>query len=247
MGRETQFFIFDKEKAKNNLSEILSSLNYVETFKDFVLKRNVHRQEIIDYKDVLLRVESDINLISPQELFEIDHWMHQVGMSKSEFYIENGLHLLVSLHGQSAYGFMFQYGNFNFHYESDDVVFENSYGINMKSDYFIKYMDYMILILNKLAKEILKDEDLIQDHLSEVNNVVSENEDNEKLLKIIDNEFNSLKNYFDEYNNSSSENFSIINPEAQTIFTTDLFLNNVIYMKNQITNTRTNVLIIDSI
>lgn len=74
MGRDTSIYMFDKEKATANLYEHLQhKIYHTKTFKDYIKNRQeeINSSYNISIDKILETVRNDINMITPDELFEI--------------------------------------------------------------------------------------------------------------------------------------------------------------------------------
>lgn len=245
MGRDTDFYIMNKEKVREKLyPDIISSDKFTESFKDFIIRRNsiFGNDYNTNYENIIEKAKSDINNILPSELFELTYWFGEIGYD----YENKGIELLYNLNGTTAYSFMFQYGNFKDYYPLNELN-EVWSGKSVNPNDFIRFLDYMILLMGKIViSKIDNSEYGLMDSEKEYINKLTDNYKDEKLLQeIIDSEFEYLKNGYITYIESNSN--SKLSPEVNTIFWAQSFLESCIEMKIKITESNTKVLIVDSI
>lgn len=244
MGRDTYFYIMNKEKVREKLyPELISSDKFTESFKEFIRRRkSIHGNAYnTNYEDVIEKAKLDINTILPSELFELTYWFEEIGYD----YKAKGIDVLDYLHGTTAYSFMFQYGNFTHYYPLEELNEEWS-GKSVNPNDFIRFLDYMILLMGKIViSKIADSEDELTDFEKEyITTVADRYKDDKLLLEIIDSEFDYLKKEYISYTQSDSHRPG---PEANTIFYAWSFLDRSIKMKIKITESNTSILIVDSI
>ena len=245
MGRDTDFFILHKEIARTELYPVLiSSDSFTESFKEFLIRRKTICDDDYDvrYESIVEKVSTDIKSILPSELFELTYWLGEIGYD----YEGKGIELLFNLHGTTAYSFMFQYGNFKDYYPLDEF-YEAWSGKRVDPKDFIRFLDYMILLMGKIsASQITGSEYGLTDAEKEYISVLQEAYSDEKLLQeIIDAEFEYLKKEFITYIENGSE--SKTSPEVNCVYWASGFLDSCIEMKARIAETGTMILIVDSI
>lgn len=249
MGRDTNFYIVNKEKVRENLyPDLVSSDKFSESFKKFIIRRKsiFGNDYNTNYENIIEKVKSDINRILPSELFELIYWCEEIKYD----YETKGIESLYCLHGTTAYSFMFQYGNFTHYYPLDELNEEWS-GRSVNPNDFIRFLDYMILLMGKIVISRIDDSyydltDSEKEQIKDPINTLTDSYKDEKLLQeIIDSEFEYLKKEYISYIESNSN--SKLSPEVNTIPWAWNFLNSCIKMKMKITESNTKVLIVDSI
>ncbi len=245
MGRDTNFYIMNKEIVKEKLyPDLISSDKFTETFKNFLIRRKsiCGNGYNINYENIIEKVKSDINTILPRELFELIYWFEEIEYE----YTAKGIDFLYNLHGTTAYSFMFQYGNFTYYYPLDEFH-EGNDGHNVNPKDFIRFLDYMILLMGKIVMSKINESEYdLTDSEKEYISKLAVSYKNEKLLqKLIDSEFEYLKKEYISYNESDSD--SRHSPEVNTLSSAGSFLDKCIEMKIKIIEKNTNVLIVDSV
>lgn len=266
MGRTTEFYKLDDEKAKNNLIlDLLSKTKFKKSFEDFIIERKAEFGDDYDvtFNDVIGKVSSNINTIRPNELWELTFWIDEIKYERTrhgenyekindELYINNGIESLYQIHGVDAYGFMFQYGNFTDYFDVDQIDEIND-GKNVNSKDFIRFLDYMLLLMKRIIEADLDESEYNNEFSEEVINEISQienlNQENTLLFQRIEAEFVWLKQNFlkEKENVELDENYRSKNPDYHTIFCADWFFENCIRMKKEIEEINTNILIVDSI
>lgn len=267
MGRTTEFFKLNAEKAKNNLLlDLLSKTKFKKSFEDFISERKALCGDDFDviFTDVIQKVSYNINDILPNELWEINYWLYEIVYERTheqgenyekiykELYINNGIESLYEIQSIDAYGFMFQYGNFTDYFDVDQIS-EGNDGENVKTKDFIRFLDYMILLMKKIIEADLdKSEykhEFSKEEIEEISKIEDLNQENKLLFELIDREFVWLKqNFFKEKESENlEENYRSRNGDYYTIFCADGFFKNCIRMKKEIEEINTNILIVDSI
>jgi hypothetical protein len=245
MGRDTDFYILNKEKVREKLyPDIISPDKFTESFKNFIIRRkSICGDEYnTNYDNIIEKVKSDINTILPSELFELIYWFEEIEYE----YTAKGIEFLYNLHGITAYSFMFQYGNFTNYYPLDELD-EGNDGHSVNPKDFIRFLDYMILLMGKIVMSKIdsSEYDLTNSKKEYISKVADSYKDEKLLQQIIDSEFEYLKKEYISYIESDSN--SKISPEVNTIFWAEGFLESCIAMKIKITESNSKVLIVDSI
>jgi hypothetical protein len=245
MGRDTDFYIMNKEKVREELyPDIISSDKFTESFKNFIIRRKsiCGNDYNTNYENIIKKAKSDINSILPSELFELTYWFGEIEYD----YETKGIELLYNLHGTTAYSFMFQYGNFTDYYALDALK-EVWSGKSVNPNDFIRFLDYMILLMGKIVISKIDDSEynLTDSEKEYISKVADSYKDQKLLQEIIDSEFEYLKKEYISYIESDSN--SKLSPEVNTIFWARGFLDSCIEMKIKIAESNTKVLIVDSI
>lgn len=211
MGRNTEIYMFDKEKASAYLYKDLQHRIFpTGTFKEYLenRKKDVSGYEI-SFDKILETVKSDINMISADELFEINLFLSDEIYStfKNENYSARENHLLdLCMHygifllyelptSTVCTSYMFQYGNYT-HYFPIEEMRDLDGGININSKDFLCFNDYMILITEKILSGKLDGygHDFTENEKNIIDEIKAENINNSLLSEEIENEFIYLKN-----------------------------------------------------
>lgn len=265
MGRNTDIYIFDKDKASTNLYLDLKSNKLYETsFEEFIKRRKneIGNSYNHSYENILNTIKDDINKISADELFELLHYIFDYDMNlkkhgygedywklkekeEQEMYEKYGVSLLYELPTSTVcYSYMFQYGNYTNYYPIEEIKFDkDDEGENISSFDFLKFNDYMILTMKKIIDGKLDGDSnyyLNDNEMSVLNKVIIEHVDNNILHLNIEKEFNWIKSCFDSEGKGNE-------PEKNTVYRATEFLSKSIELKskiNPIKNTR--VVIVDS-
>lgn len=265
MGRTTEFFKLDAEKAKTNLIlDLHSKTKFKKSFEDFISERKAEFGDDFDvtFNDVIKKVSTNINTIRPNELWELTFWIGEIESERiyqqgesyekvhNELYINNGIESLYEIISTNAYGFMFQYGNFTDSFDVDQINEIND-GKNVKTKDFIRFLDYMILLMKKILEANLTwyKYEFSTEEIEEILKIEDLNKENKILFELIDREFVWLKqNFFEEKERENQEeNYRSRNGDYYTVFCADSFFENCIRMKKEINEINTNILIVDSI
>ncbi len=252
MGRNTEIYIFDKDKASTNLYlDIKLNKLYETSFEEFIKRRKnkIGNSYNHSYENILNTIKVDINKITADELFELLHYLFDYDMNlKKHFYGEDfwklkekeeqevydkyGITLLYELRNTTAcYSYMFQYGNYTHYYPIEEIKFDkDDEGENIDSVDFLKFNDYMILMMKRILDSKLYDDGdyfLNNNEMDILNKVVKENEENYILHLIIEKEFDFIKSQYDlEYSGR--------NIERETVYLASEFLNKSIEIKSKI-------------
>ena len=184
-------------------------------------------------------------------MFEITLWLYDLQYSLNpreygnrDFFEDRGIELLFDLHGATASGFMFQLGAFSHHFEIEGHH-ELYHGYNLESSYFLKFMDYMILLMKSLLDEKLDDyePEFTADQISEVETITQKYGSEQVLFEIISSEIESFKGYWAAHDENSSYRIS---PEVQTIYMAEAFFLDCLKAKRTISDVNTHILLLDS-
>jgi len=261
MGRTTDFFKLNAEKAKSNLIlDLHSKTKFKKSFEDFLIERKaeVGNDFNVSFNNLIQKVSSNINTILPSELWELTYWLGEIYHERTklgensekvdyELYINNGIEILHVLISVNAYGFMFQYGNFTDQFKVNQII-DSWSGINVNAKDFIRFLDYMILLMKKILEADLSNDSyqFSIEEIDEASKIENKNQENKLLFELIDREFNHLKeNFFAEKENL--ENYGSRDPDYFTVLCAESFFHNCLEMKKEIEEINTNILILDSI
>lgn len=245
MGRDTWFYILNKEKVREKLyPDMISPDKFAESFKNFTKRRKsiCGNDYNTNYENIIEKAKSNINDILPSELFELTYWFGEIEYDSKD----KGIDLLFYLHGTTAYSFMFQYGNFTHYFPLDESI-EKWSGSTVNPNDFIRFLDYMILLMSKIVISKVDDleYDLTYSQIEYINTVEKSYEDEKLLQEIIDSEFEYLKKEYIGYVESDSN--SKLSPEVNTIPWAGNFFDSCIEIKMKITESNTKIFIVDSI
>ncbi|MCT2562803.1 hypothetical protein [Chryseobacterium herbae] len=238
--------MFDKEKASVRLYEDLQHKKFhTRTFKTFLEDR---KKEIgnydITFEKVLEKVKCDINTITADELFEINLFLSEEVYSEytgsnyatsekhlGDLYDHYGLILLYELPTSTVCtSYMFQYGNYTHYfpiYELENYESgNNDGGVNMDSTDFLKFNDYMILLMKMILDKKLDgyEYDFTKSEEDIIRRITTDHQNNLILFKEIERECDFIKE------SSADEK----GPYAQAIYYAYAFFKQSIEMKLRI-------------
>lgn len=256
MGRDTSIYMFDKEKATANLYEHLQNKTYhTRTFKDYIKNRQeeINSSYNISIDKILETVRNDINTITPDELFEIILFFYEdvspqfynAPWKKRDQYIErlynrSGITLLYEIPSSTiCYSYMFQYANYTHYFPLDEIKSEDG-GTNILSEDFLRFNDYVILVMKRILERKLDgyDYELTEEEEKIIEGIKNENQNNSLLFEIIEDELNFLIELSATDNNG---------PYSETIYRAYDFLIRSIEMKSRIdVQKNPRIVIIDS-
>lgn len=255
MGRAVEIYKLNEGDAKTRLYDNLISTNrHKKSFKTFINERHLSEEKDDVFENICNKVKSDINTILPWELFQIVLWFSgRINLNKSKeetdvLYNQNGLCLLFELYGTSSSAFMFQFGTFLDHFATKEGVSEGKLGYNVKTPFFIKFLDYMILLTRALLEEKFNNHtyNFTIDEIEEIFKIEEVYKNEQKLFEVIRSETKILKRCWKDYCRRDNEKYSRITPETQTVFETANFFGKCIEAKKTISSINTNILILDS-
>jgi len=257
MGRNTEIYMFDKEKASAHLYEDLKHTTFHKrTFKTYLEDRKKELSGTdfeVGFEEILNTIKNDINAITPDELFEINLFLSEEIHSKFsaegypviEKHLQNlndrfGIILLYELPTSTVCtSYMFQYGNYTHYFPIYDMPSKDG-GTNLDSKDFLHFNDYIILLTKMILDNNLdgyeytftKDEEEI------IHRITEENQNHLVLFKEVENEYEFLKNAISTDTNG---------PNAQTIYYAYTFFKQSLEMKSRIqTEKNPRIVILDS-
>lgn len=255
MGRHTSIYMFNKEKAAANLYEDLQHRTYhAGTFKKFIEDRNKEFNTYnMSFSSILEIIRTDANLLTPDDLFEITLFLsnHIYNLSKQEdwntsmkqiesLYNHYGIIELFKLPTKTVCtAYMFQYGNYTEYFPLDEIKGDDG-GANILSEDFLRFNDYVILVMKRIIESKLNDnDDQLTDEEEKIIEVIKiENKDNSHLFEVVENELNFLIDM------ASNDNDG---PYSQTIYYANVFLSKAIEMKLKIDiEKNSRIVIVDS-
>lgn len=255
MGRDTSIYMFDRVKTSTNLYNDLQNKVYpTGTFKNFIEDRKKKFNEgYVSFDNILETVKNDINRITSDELFEIILFLdekirtqfHNVPWHERDQYLEklydhSGITLLYKIPSSTiCYSYMFQYGNYTHYFPLDEIKSEDG-GTNILSEDFLRFNDYVILVMKRIIERKLNgyDYELTEEEENSIGIIKTENKDNALLFEVIEDELNFLIEM------SATDNDG---PYSQTIYHAYDFLRRSIEMKSKIdVQKNPRIVIIDS-
>lgn len=86
MGRTTEFYKLDAEKARKNLVlDLNSKTKFKKSFKNFIDERKAEFGDDFEvtFNDVIEKVSSNVNTILPNELWELTFWLGEIEHERS--------------------------------------------------------------------------------------------------------------------------------------------------------------------
>lgn len=239
-------------KQYNLPKGFILNTNSNKSFKTFLIHRNKEVGISADLFDrICNKVHTNINTILPSELFELTFWLGDLCFDlrdvnkeiSKELFEDNGLDELLHLHGRTAYGFMFRFGTFTDYFEIEGIN-EGDDGFNLDHDYFIKFLDFVILLMGKLIEENLEPDyqhEFTNEERIEIKHIEQKYKADSIFFEAIEKEFNYL------VNNYKRDNPIHRDPDITAVNMASSYFCYCITMKNSITTSNTNILILDSI
>lgn len=263
MGRIVETYMFHKEYASTNLYEDLKDKRlYQKTFNEFLYQRRADfgSDSNIIFDKILSDVYDDINYIGPDDLYRIvlylnnelefgkfenlmwgsDRDLHLKSQQEiGEIYENYGIILLDEIHSKTTCAsYMNQLHNFMGFFPIKAICAE---GFNLRSEDFLMFNDYIVLITHSIIKSGICDFDInrLGVKSNEIEKVILKYKNNQKMHQCIEYEFNILKSCLSEEQGSCEV-------EKNTVYAADTFLDQALEMKQRI-NPRINprIVIID--
>ncbi|AYZ13511.1 hypothetical protein EGY05_16895 [Chryseobacterium arthrosphaerae] len=257
MGRNTSIYMFNKEKAAAHLYEDLQHRTYhAGTFKKFIEDRNKEFSDYhynISFDTILETVKNDINMITPDELFvltlffdeEVYPQFYNAPLSERDQYFEklydhSGITLLYEIPTSTVcYSYMFQYANYTHYFPLDEIKSDDG-GTNILSEDFLRFNDYIILLMKRILENKLDgyDYQLTEEEEQIIDTIKTENQSNPVLFEVIEEELQFITE------TSATDHKG---PYSQTICYAYDFLNKAIEMKLKIDiEKNSRIVIVDS-
>lgn len=249
MGRDTDFYKLDREKATKHLVPLLGpDTRYATTFESFLAARNSEFPDLaVDYNEVMEIIRTDINRIGDYQLSEIIHYIGEEILNnktlvfpheiKSFNYCEyeltqHGIESIFSVVSVTAYSFMFQWGHYQDIFEPDEFFRNVGEGRNISTPDFLNFLDYIILLCRDLMNSEMCDftYDYSEAKKTVILDIEERNKDNEKLRQLIEREFTFLLGLWNQYKDDWEDR----NPDLMTITCADWFFERALYMKEVI-------------
>lgn len=225
--------------------------HYNKLHEDFLediakLGRNPYQKYFThSFKDILNTIKDDINKITADELFDLLQYIYfydknrkdrEVGeefwkyynRENQQIYEKYGILELYRIPTSNAcYSYMNQYCNYIEFYPIEEVLFdEEDEGLNISSLDFLKFNDYMIVLMKRIVDSEPADSYIyvLDDHeMLILDKVVIEYKTNDTLHSIIEDEFNFIKSCI-------QHEFSVYCPRHETLFRATEFLKKSIQM-----------------
>lgn len=262
MGRNTEFYVFEKEKASDVLYAALKDgVLHKKTFEEYLTKRKTEfgSSYFSEIDKILETVKNDINYISSDDLYEIINYINGEIFEKFEgqgnsrwdsyhaginrLYDLYGIKLLYEVHTSTVcYSYMFQFGNYKDYFAIEGVREEDGYNINSLD--YLSFNDYMILLTDRIRTDVafgsVDYSDITENETKVVNDIKSYYQDNKLLFEVIEKELVWLK---EAWQTPEDEN----KPEKNTIWWAELFFSKAMEIKETIKKYHTRVVILDSI
>jgi hypothetical protein len=269
MGRETDIYLFNKNKASAILyTDLILNNKFEISFEEFIISRKNELSQYnrsnpynISSKKILEIIENDINEITSTELHELIRYLLDCNrdLKKLDFGDDSwelrttnlekyGIILLYEIKPKTqCWSYMFQYGDYTNEYPIEEIRFDNEdQGINIDSTDFLKFNDYVILMMKKILDLELYD-DYSYVHTFEMDvlrQTVIEYKDDMTLSKVIENNFNWIKSNWEEEVALGNDNS---NAYAQIVYYASGVLRKSIEMKLKIKPSENpRVVIVDS-
>lgn len=272
MSRYVFFYKLNSSEGKETLFHYLTSkIKSKISFKDFIADRRLEcgKSFTTTYDQIIKSVLANFNEILPSELREIVNWYEQVAITilgENDSWKEydnlamtmlknSGIELIfeITSSSTSCYAFIFQYGTFSDHYDLDAFDEKDDEGSNFKSHEFIRFVEYMVLLLCKINESGLDGPafDYENKYSNNAQHVIERikltYKDDDKLNVLIEDEFANIKKHWLEHlENRKGDNHARISPEAHTVYDTYNFLISCLEMLESIKEENQNVVMIHS-
>jgi len=247
MGRNTEIYTFNKEKAKQNLLPFISNKVLTEhSFIQFLNKREKEYGSVLGTSadQLALVISEDINYVSPNNFLELMFFLSNEIIYPTpdpEKDIEDyGITLLYELPTTTVCtGYMFQYGNYTHHYPVENLG-KSDCGVNISAEDFSGFNAYMILLTRKILDSGIDGDAYTENNFTDAERKIYEEirlkfSEDEKFQNIVEEEFLYLKKSFISDNSG---------PDAQTIYYASNFFSTSIMMHQKITQ-QNRVVILD--
>lgn len=248
MGRNTEIYTFDREKAKQNLLPFISDkvLNG-KSFLQFLNERtNEYGKSICTEIHQVARVISeDINDIRPDDLLELMFFFDEEIIYNKNI-PENdagnyGIRLLYELPAKTVCtGYMFQYGNYTHHYPIEEIH-KTDAGMNISTEAFLGFNAYIILLTGKILDSGIDGHSYTEENFTDTEKKIYQEiyrkfSDQRDFLNVVEKEFSYLKENFAKDDNGA---------DAQTVWYALDFFSKSVEMHQQIHHHQGRVVILD--
>lgn len=238
MGRDTSIYMIDKTKTANLYNDLQNKVYHTGTFKKFIEHRKKKFNTYnMNFGHIMEIIRNDANLLTPDDLFEITLFLRsqiwtlpkQEGWDTSMEQIESiythyGIIELFKLPTKTVCtAYMFQYGNYTEYFPLDEIKGDDG-GSNILSEDFLRFNDYVILVMKRILESKLNENDdqLTEEEEKIVEAIKTENKDHSRLFEVVENQLNFLIDMAANDNDG---------PYSQTIYYASVFLSKAIEMK----------------
>ncbi|MEZ4920355.1 MAG: hypothetical protein R2792_14730 [Saprospiraceae bacterium] len=236
MGREVWIYKLKNEQVKNGLQRLSSNefgFNY--TFENSIKDRQT--------VDVLNFLNKENNTVTPELLFEITYWLsEQIGLQDIEKDLflnsELGISQIFESNTKSeANSFMIAYYNYldSIEQSESSCKFFDS-GIVTNTEAFLEFLNFFILLLNKINTLKNEPNKYTQEMNNEVNAAKKEKNADTGFKDILNSEFKLFRSLYEStFENEQSSDLNNY-PEFELIIRNFELLSKAIEMKRQIKN-----------
>ncbi|MEN0053391.1 MAG: hypothetical protein AAGC65_06965 [Mucilaginibacter sp.] len=265
MSRYVFFYKLNSKQGEEHLlNDLVSTNKFEKSFANFLTHRRAEcgSSYKTTYHQVIKSILTDFNEILPSEIHEIVRWyennvygnnfncFREKEQRVAALLKESGIELLFKITSSSAscYAFIFQYGNFTDRYKINAIDENDDEGSNIKSYDFIRFLEYVILLMCKINEAGLEDIfDYPDSQIRMIEGIKFSYEDDIKLHKLIEDEFNYIKKSWVKYEKKRNKGIDErITPEIQTVYNACFFLNACLEMIESIKEENKNILMLHS-
>ncbi|SDJ37664.1 hypothetical protein [Chryseobacterium jejuense] len=213
MERNITIYMFDSTKAASNLyKDLQHRIYHTSTFKNYIedQEKQVENNNI-NFNSLLECVGNDINMMHPNDLYEITHFfksqIHPLFPNDSvearEEYFKTlydylgitKLYELTTTNACKAYGYLYEA-----YIDSFPVtgIQGKDLSINIRTEDFLHFNNFLILVTKKIIDSQLYDypDELTEEEESIIETVQSENLQNELMSEVIEEEMKFLTKVF---------------------------------------------------
>lgn len=242
MERNITIYMFDSTKAARNLyKDLQHRIYYTSTFKNHIEEYEKHvENNNVSLDRILECVKNDINMMHPNDLYEITHFfkdqIHPLFSNDSvkarEEYFKTlydylgitKLYELDTINTGKAYGYLYE--TYIDYFPLSGIQGKNL-SINIPTEDFLHFNDFLILMTQKIIKSQLYDyhDELTEEEKHIIQTVQSQSLQNIKLSEIIEEEMKFLAKVFYP---DDRQDF------VQTVYHAHSFLKQSIAMKSMI-------------
>lgn len=248
MGRNTEIYTFDREKAKHNLLPFISDqVLHRKSFLQFLNERKKECGESIctDLHQVARVISEDINDIRPDDLLELMFFFDEEIIYNKDI-PENdaanyGIRLLDELPTKTVCtGYMFQYGNYTHHYPIEEIN-KTDAGMNISAEDFLGFNAYIMLLTRKILDSGINGYSYTEQNFTDTEKRIYQEiyrkfSDQQDFLNVVEEEFSYLKESFAKDDNGA---------DAQTVWYALDFFSKSVEMHQQIHHHQGRVVILD--
>jgi hypothetical protein len=260
------FYALNAKQGKEELyDDLTSATKYEKSFADFIAERTAECAPDFEvtYQEVIASVENHFEDLLPSQLREITNWYENMfyrqfcrppeyEWEKYNKAVEStlrrvGIEPLFEITSSSAscYSFIFRYGMFASTYKPDAFDEKDNQGSNIKSYEFIRFLDYVVLLMCKIHDESLEDQfdytELTDDHQKAIEFIKIDYQNDTKLHELINEDFEWIKGDWIQH----LEQPDAYNPEEQTVHEHYRFLIACLNMKATLKEEHTRVVMVN--